>query len=161
MYGLGDCENIKMEANSQDQLARRCARHERSEMETMHGRSELTTMARRCSWRWPFGDWDMAGALSRRWLDGARDGVSPAISMWPDDAVVGRRSRDSRTMVPMAGFHLTTGPAKPPGSGTGIPVRFEQKPVGTGRIQIWIQKTQFNRFVPVYWLVKSVYRPVW
>ena len=43
----------------------------------------------------------MAGALSRRWLDGARDGVSSAISMGPDDAVVGRRLRDSRTMVPM------------------------------------------------------------
>ena len=28
-----------------------------------------------------------------------------------------------------AGFHLPTGPAKPPGSGTGIPVRFGRKPV--------------------------------
>ena len=27
------------------------------------------------------------------------------------------------------GFHLPTGPAKPPGSGTGIPVRFGRKPV--------------------------------
>jgi len=33
-----------------------------------------------------------------------------------------------------AGFHLPTGPAKPPESGTGIPVRFGRKPVGTGRI---------------------------
>ena len=45
-----------------------------------------------------------------------------------------------------SGFKLLTGPAKPPGSGTGIPVRFGRKPIGTGRIQIWIQKTQFNRF---------------
>ena len=36
------------------------------------------------------------------------------------------------------GFNLPTGPAKPPGSGTGIPVRFGRKPVGTGRSQIWI-----------------------
>ena len=35
-----------------------------------------------------------------------------------------------------AGFHLPTEPAKPPGSGTGIPVRFGRKPVGTGGIQI-------------------------
>jgi len=35
-----------------------------------------------------------------------------------------------------AGFHLPTGPTKPPGSGTGIPVRFGRKPVGTGGIQI-------------------------
>ena len=36
-----------------------------------------------------------------------------------------------------AGFHLPSGPAKPSGSGTGIPVRFGRKPVGTpGRIQI-------------------------
>jgi len=34
------------------------------------------------------------------------------------------------------GFHLPTGPAKPPVSGIGIPVRFGQKPVGTGGIQI-------------------------
>ena len=33
-----------------------------------------------------------------------------------------------------AGFRLLTGPAKPPGSGTGIPVRFGRKPVGVGRI---------------------------
>ena len=31
---------------------------------------------------------------------------------------------------------LPTGSAKPPGSGTGIPVRFGRKPVGTGQIQI-------------------------
>ena len=72
-------------------------------------------------------------------------------------------------------FHLPTGPAKPPGSCTGIPVRFGRKPVGTGRIQIRIKKTQFNQFVPVYrpvWIqiqIKNrmcnrfgtVYRPVW
>ena len=57
-----------------------------------------------------------------------------------------------------SGFHLSTGPAKPPGSGTGIPVRFGRKPVGTGGIQIWIQNTQFNRFVPVYRPVRPVYR---
>ena len=60
-----------------------------------------------------------------------------------------------------AGFHLLTGPVKPPGSGTGIPVRFGRKPVGAGGIQIWIQKTQFNWFVPVYRPVRPVYRPVW
>ena len=35
-----------------------------------------------------------------------------------------------------AGFNLPTGPAKPPGFGIGIPVRFGRKTVGTGRIQI-------------------------
>ena len=53
-----------------------------------------------------------------------------------------------------AGFLLPTGPTKPAGSGTGIPDRFGRKPIETCQIQIWIQKTQFNRFVPVY-------RPVW
>ena len=36
------------------------------------------------------------------------------------------------------GFKLPTGPAKPAGSGTGIPDRFGRKPVQTGRSQIWI-----------------------
>ncbi|KAG2556158.1 hypothetical protein PVAP13_8NG063200 [Panicum virgatum] len=35
-----------------------------------------------------------------------------------------------------AGFKLPTGPAKPAGSGTGIPDRFGRKPVQTGRSQI-------------------------
>ena len=34
------------------------------------------------------------------------------------------------------GFTLPTGPAKPAGSGTGIPDRFGRKPVQTGRSQI-------------------------
>ena len=59
------------------------------------------------------------------------------------------------------GLTLPTGPAKPARSGTGIPVRFGRKPVQTGWIQIWIQKSQCNRFGPVYRPVRPVYRPVW
>ena len=50
----------------------------------------------------------------------------------------GSRSWGGRNGDRGAGFNLPTGPAKPPGSGTGIPVRFARKPVGTGRSQIWI-----------------------
>ena len=35
---------------------------------------------------------------------------------------------------PSLGFNLQTGSAKPAGSGSGIPVRFHRKPVGTGWI---------------------------
>ena len=42
-----------------------------------------------------------------------------------------------------------------------VPVRFGRLPVGTGRIQIWIQMAQFNRFVLVYRPVRPVYRPGW
>ena len=54
------------------------------------------------------------------------------------------------------GFYLPTGPAKPVRSGTGIPVRFGRKPVGTGGSQIWIQISQFKRFVPVYYFQISL-----
>ena len=40
------------------------------------------------------------------------------------------------------------------------PIWFDRLPVETGQIQIRIQKTQFNRFVPVYRPVRPVYRPV-
>ena len=39
-------------------------------------------------------------------------------------------------LVLEAGLTLPTGPAKPARSGTGIPVQFSRKPVGTGEIQI-------------------------
>ena len=43
-----------------------------------------------------------------------------------------------------------TGNPKPEHSGSGKPDRFDRLPVETGQIQNWIKKTQFNRFVPVF-----------
>jgi len=54
----------------------------------------------------------------------------------PRDLACTRRWRGGSAALEGAGFHLPTGPAKPPGFGTGIPVRFGRKPVSTGRIQI-------------------------
>ena len=51
-----------------------------------------------------------------------------------------------------------TGHPKPLATGSGLPYRFDRLPVKIGQIQIWIQKTQFNRFVPVYQPVWPVYR---
>ena len=48
----------------------------------------------------------------------------------------GRREAEAwRGAAP--GFLLPTGPAKPAGSGTGIPDRFGRKPVETGQIQFF------------------------
>ena len=67
----------------------------------------------------------------------------------------------AKSDVPRPGFFFPTGNPKPEHSGSGKPDRFDRLPVETGQIQIWIQKTQFNRFVPVYRSVWPVYRPVW
>ena len=64
-------------------------------------------------------------------------------------------------IVSEPGFTLPTGLAKPAGSGTGIPDRFDRKPIQTGRSQIWIQKPQCKRFVPAYRSIWPVYRPIW
>ena len=65
----------------------------------------------------------------------------------------------SRTRRP--GFTNPTGPVKPPPSGSGLPDRFDRKPVETGWIQIQIQNRMCNRFRPVYRPVWPVYRPGW
>jgi len=56
------------------------------------------------------------------------------------------------------GFTIPTGPVKPPPSGSGLPDRFDRKPVETGWIQIQIQNRMCKRFRPVYRLVWPVYR---
>ena len=52
------------------------------------------------------------------------------------------------------GFFFPTAPVKPPPSGSGLPDRFDRKPVDTGWIQIQIQNRMCNQFWPVY-------RPFW
>ena len=63
--------------------------------------------------------------------------------------------------VSRLGFFFPTGNPKPELSGSGKPDWIDRLPVETDQIQIWIQKTQFNRFGPVYQSVWPVYRPVW
>ena len=76
--------------------------------------------------------------------------LDPKLMFW----CVSFRSGAFWTVSLLPGFTFPTGLAKPEESGSGIPVRFGRLPVRTGQIQIWIQTSQFNRFV-------SVYRPVW
>jgi hypothetical protein len=52
-----------------------------------------------------------------------------------------------------AGFFNLTDRTEPARSGTGLPVRFGGNRPETGRIQIRIQTTQYNRVRPVYRLV--------
>ena len=57
-----------------------------------------------------------------------------------------------------AGLSKPTGPVKPERSGSGLPDRFDRKPVETGQIQNQIQNRMFNRFQTAYrsvWLVTS------
>ena len=56
-----------------------------------------------------------------------------------------------------AGLIIPTGPVKPPLSGSGLPDRFDRKPVETGQIQ----NRMFNRFRTAYRSVWPVYRSVW
>ena len=84
--------------------------------------------------------------------------TSPALDF---PLLFGSVSSEKAGTVLQSGFTFPTGPAKPEESGSGIPVRFGRLPVGTGQIQIWIQTSQFNRFVTVYRSVRPVYRPVW
>ena len=62
------------------------------------------------------------------------------------------------TRAARAGFFLPTDPTKPPPSGSGKPDRFDRLPKNTGQIQISNKKWQFNRFPPVSWPVRPVYR---
>ena len=57
-------------------------------------------------------------------------------------------------IVARSGFNLPTSPAKPAESGSGIPVRFGRKPVGTGQIQILKSKAAVQSVrtgLPVGW----------
>ena len=48
------------------------------------------------------------------------------------------------------GLSKPTGPVKPARSGSGLPNRFDRKPVETGQIQNQIQNRMFNRFRLAY-----------
>jgi len=82
-------------------------------------------------------------SLASRRRQGARGAVAQQVgaggwrSMVVPAAAAARLREGGREEEQLrAGFHLPTGPAKPPGSGTGIPVQFGRKPVGTDQIQI-------------------------
>ena len=54
------------------------------------------------------------------------------------------------------GLSKPTGPVKPARSSSGLPDRFDRKPVETGQIQNQIQNRMFNRFRTAYWSVWPV-----
>ena len=95
--------------------------------------------------------WLMSGPLGR-FLVTCREAMSVACP---------GGSMDLLSCVWLAGFYLPTGPVKPARSGSGLPDRFDRKPVETGQIQNQIQNRMFNRFRTAYRSVWPVYRPVW